>query len=131
MDGIILGDSGYPQRSWLFTPIAAPRSVPETRYNVAHRRTRSYVEHAFGLLKTRWRVLHSECRFQPEKLCKVATVCAMLHNIAIDAAGVPAEIEEEEGDQGNDENANPGTGTVNTQDFMNLKRAYALRHFGN
>lgn len=56
----------------------------------------------------------------------------MLHNIAIDVAGVPGEIEMEEGGDGHDENAAPaGPSTVNTQDFLNLKRAYPLRYFGN
>lgn len=66
--GIILGDSGYAQSSWLFTPVRIPRDNAEKRYNVAHRRTRCWIEHAFGILKMRWRVLHSECRLQPRKV---------------------------------------------------------------
>ncbi|KAH7675979.1 nuclease HARBI1-like protein, partial [Aphelenchoides avenae] len=41
-------------------------------------------EQAFGILKARFRVLHGEWRLQPPKLCKVATACAILHNMATD-----------------------------------------------
>ena len=84
LDGIILGDSGYPQTRWLYTPVPFPQTPADTAYNVAHRRTRCFVEQSFGILKARLRVLHSECRLQPRKLCKVATACAVLHNMAID-----------------------------------------------
>jgi len=96
-NGIILGDSGYPLRSWLFTPIRNPQTTTEERFNRWHRIARVIVEQAFGRLKMAWRVLHNECRLDPgmllviafnycyhlEKFCKIATICAMLHNIRI------------------------------------------------
>lgn len=133
LDGIVLDDSGYPQKRRLFTPIARPRDIQEARYNVAHRRMRTWVEHAFGLLKMRWCVLHSECRLQPVKLCKAAIVCAMLHNIAIDYAGAAADepdpSEEDDGVE-NDENAAP-TQQEHDRDANAVRRDYVVRYFAH
>ena len=43
-DGILLGDSDYPLKSWLMTPIAAPSSAAEIRCNQAHKKCRSIIE---------------------------------------------------------------------------------------
>jgi len=64
-DGIILGDSGYALRPWLFTPIRNPQTVADERYNRRHRKTRVIIEQAFGRLKMAWRILHNECRLEP------------------------------------------------------------------
>lgn len=124
LDGIILGDSGYPQTGWLYTPVPNPQDGADQRYNIAHRRTRCWVEHAFGMLKMRFRVLHSECRLQPVKLCKVATVCAALHNIAIDNGDVEqVEVDDDNG-EGLPENVATAAAAVRE------RRDYVIRYFG-
>ncbi|KAL2092826.1 hypothetical protein ACEWY4_012624 [Coilia grayii] len=53
INGILLGDSGYPLKRWLMTPIVAPRTQQEQRYNTIHATTRSTVERCIGVLKRR------------------------------------------------------------------------------
>lgn len=53
VSGILLGDSGYPLKRWLMTPIIAPRTQQEQRYNTIHATTRSIVERCIGVLKRR------------------------------------------------------------------------------
>ncbi|KAJ8720673.1 hypothetical protein PYW08_006138 [Mythimna loreyi] len=52
----LLGDSGYPLRPWLMTPIlnAEPGSQAEV-YTRRHVQARSRIERCFGLLKAHWR----------------------------------------------------------------------------
>ncbi|XP_050707771.1 putative nuclease HARBI1 isoform X3 [Eriocheir sinensis] len=81
----LLGDSGYPSKPWLLTPYLRPLPGPQSRYNRAHKRTRSVVERGIGQLKRRFHVLHSEVRVTPPvKVCKLIHVCGMLHNICKD-----------------------------------------------
>ncbi|KAK0151029.1 putative nuclease HARBI1 [Merluccius polli] len=53
VSGILLGDSGYPLKRWLMTPVVAPRTQQERRYNTIHAATRSTVERCIGVLKRR------------------------------------------------------------------------------
>lgn len=83
-DGWVLGDSGYALKSWLMTPIDAPSTPGERRYNKAHKKTRTLVERAFGVLKSRWRILdHTGGRmcYAPARVSKIIVTCIILHNI--------------------------------------------------
>ena len=81
-DRVVLGDSGYPLRPWLLTPIRNPVTAQQRLYNEAHKTTRSTVERAIGVAKQRWHCLRCGLRIQPEKACKVILACFMLHNLA-------------------------------------------------
>ena len=81
-DGVLLGDSGYMLRDWLMTPILNPHDAHEEAYTNAHCATRSTIERCNGVLKRRWHCLHGEMRLAPTKVCRIISVCVMLHNRA-------------------------------------------------
>ncbi|KAJ1192561.1 hypothetical protein NDU88_001868 [Pleurodeles waltl] len=47
----LIGVSGYPNLSWLLTPVRNARTRAEERYDEAHGRTRRIIERTFGPLK--------------------------------------------------------------------------------
>lgn len=52
---INLGDSGYPLRQWLITPITNPNNEAEEYFNTAQMACRSIIERCNGVLKQRFR----------------------------------------------------------------------------
>ncbi|KAJ8966137.1 hypothetical protein NQ317_017980, partial [Molorchus minor] len=81
----LLGDSGYPLRSYLLTPCndAAP-GTPEERYNISQKRTKRCNG---GVLKLRFRCLlkHRMLHYPPERASKIINAVVVLHNMCIDA----------------------------------------------
>ncbi|KAI2645494.1 hypothetical protein H4Q32_029698 [Labeo rohita] len=56
-DSWLLGDSVYPLRPYLITPVQHPATIAEERFNQAHGRTCSTVERAIELWKQRFRCI--------------------------------------------------------------------------
>ncbi|XP_069068438.1 putative nuclease HARBI1 [Pleurodeles waltl] len=93
----IIGDSGYPNLSWLLTPVRYPRSEGKNLYNEAHGRTRRVTERMIGLLKAKFRCLQisgGSLLYSPKKVCQIVVACCMLHNLSL-RRHVPL-LEEEE-----------------------------------
>jgi hypothetical protein len=91
---VVLGDSAYPMRDWLMTPLHRnPNNEDERRYNIAHKRTRKLVEDSYGILKEKFPCLN-HLRMKPQKAGKVVLACATLHNVAktIDREGEANQI---------------------------------------
>lgn len=82
-NGYLLGDQGYPCKSFLMTPVNIAHTEAEHRYNNAHRNTRNAIERLFGIWKRRFPCLSQELRFKPEKACVIIVACAVLHNISL------------------------------------------------
>lgn len=53
INGLRLGNSGYPLKRWLITPIITPRTDQERRYNTIYTATRSIVERYIRVLMRR------------------------------------------------------------------------------
>ena len=80
----LLGDAGYPALPWLVPAFrdANRLTAPQIAFNHAHSRCRCVVERAFGLLKSRWRIL----RFADvsiSTLPKMIAACFVLHNLCL------------------------------------------------
>lgn len=86
-----LGDSGYPLRKTMMTPIldAAP-GTPEAFYTDLHVHARNIVERTIGLLKARFRCLlvHRVLHYAPDVAGCIVNACVILHNIC-NSANVP------------------------------------------
>lgn len=85
-DGWLLGDSGYPLRPWLMTPIIHPATEAERRYTRAQCKTRSVVERCFGVVKSRFRCIDRSggvLQYSPERVCKIITCAFILHNLCL------------------------------------------------
>ncbi|GBP06348.1 Putative nuclease HARBI1 [Eumeta japonica] len=96
----MLGDSGYPQRNILMTPIL--NALPGTKeriYTDMHMSARNCVERCIGVLKSRFRCLLAArvLNYEPDVAAKIVNACCVLHNIAHGARlQVPALTEQEQ-----------------------------------
>ncbi|XP_063400222.1 putative nuclease HARBI1 [Mytilus trossulus] len=105
-NGILLGDSGYPCRSFSMTHFLNPNEQHHRRYNRCHAVTRSIIERTFGRWKRCFHILHSEIRMDPKKVTKIVMVCGILHNICIqlNEPDVADELVNEDVENGNNYN---------------------------
>ncbi|XP_045137992.1 putative nuclease HARBI1 [Portunus trituberculatus] len=81
--GILLGDAGYACRPFVFTPLRAPQTDQERRYNRSNIKTRNCIEWAFGVWKRRFSCLGKTMQICLENNKAVIVATAVLHNIAI------------------------------------------------
>ncbi|KAJ8278362.1 hypothetical protein GJAV_G00086800 [Gymnothorax javanicus] len=79
--GLLLGDKGYACQPFLLTPFADPQTAPQQAYNLAHSRTRAWIDMSFGLLKSRFQCLR-HLRVTPDRACNIIAACTVLHNIS-------------------------------------------------
>jgi hypothetical protein len=78
----------------LLTPFkedGEPHSVAEELYNKRHRRGRSVVENAFGLMKMNWREMLGKTLLHVEIVPDVVYACCILHNLTIRRGGMEFE----------------------------------------
>uniref|UniRef100_A0A8D9BCX6 Nuclease HARBI1 n=2 Tax=Cacopsylla melanoneura TaxID=428564 RepID=A0A8D9BCX6_9HEMI len=96
-NGIILGDSAYPLKPWLLTPLF--RNLEDNavrRYNKAHKSTRSIVENAFGILKEKFPILN-HMRVEPRYAGEIFKCCTVLCNLSKRLEDLPPYVPQGEG----------------------------------
>lgn len=104
MNRYLVGDSAYPNLSWLVTPFKDNGNLsPQQRdFNYRHSCTRIVIEHAFGLLKGRFRRLRYFQNKDIPFIVKCVISACLLHNICISFDDVE-DIEEMNEEVGADE----------------------------
>lgn len=95
--GILIGDNGYPLRSYLITPLLTCRTPQERRFNFALSNSRVKIENVFGIWKRRFPCLRNQLRFKISSTLHIIIACAVLYNIARKAA-IPVPDDDYEGD---------------------------------
>jgi len=79
---LLLGDSGYPLRSYLLTPFETTHTNGQRLYNEAQIRTRNVVERTFGIWKRRFPILSMGIRTKLPLTQAIIVASAVLHNLA-------------------------------------------------
>lgn len=90
----LLGDKGNLLLDWMLVPYeddGHERSVLEALFNKSHRRGRSVVENAFGLLKENWRILLNKCDLFVKIIPNVFVCCCIMHNLLLQREEVDVE----------------------------------------
>ncbi|XP_067615900.1 uncharacterized protein [Eurosta solidaginis] len=76
-----VGDSAFPLKPNLMRPYPGRNLSPAKRnYNKRLSSVRVHIENTFGILATRWRVLHTTIHVAPENVDKIVLATIVLHN---------------------------------------------------
>jgi hypothetical protein len=94
--GSNVGDSGYPIKRYLITPLGTPVLPAEQLFNESQIRTRNPVERSYGVWKRRFPILALGIRLKRNRLEAVIIATAVLHNIAYHMSEPDPPIEEVE-----------------------------------
>ncbi|CAM4735472.1 unnamed protein product [Leuciscus chuanchicus] len=79
---LLAGDPAYPLLPWVMKGFSGPNlTEAQTLFNEQLSTIRIKVEHTFGHLKTRWRVLAKTCDIDHDFMPTVVAACCILHNI--------------------------------------------------
>ncbi|KAL5821943.1 hypothetical protein ACOSQ3_023825 [Xanthoceras sorbifolium] len=83
--GYFLSDGIYPKWATLIQSISHSTSGKERLFAMKYEATRKDMEHAFGVLQSRWTITHGPVKFwKKNDLCKIMKMCIILHNMIIE-----------------------------------------------
>ncbi|CAG8476958.1 14048_t:CDS:2, partial [Ambispora leptoticha] len=79
----ILGDSDYANTDWLLVPYCdnGHLTIIQQYYNYVHSATRIRIEQAFGIFKSRWRILCTPIEVETKIIPSIVSAYCILHNI--------------------------------------------------
>lgn len=102
----LLGDSAYPNTDWLITPFKDNGFLSEEQkvFNIKFSSKRIVVEHAFGLLKSRFRRIRCLENFDLQLCSKIIMGACVLHNICLNENDYLENIETNDLNQPNHKN---------------------------
>lgn len=85
---VLLGDEAYPLKTYLMRPYPVSKLGPsETIFNNRLSKARQVVECAFGIMTSKWRLLHKAIEVNPDEADTIVKCICLLHNITIDKEG--------------------------------------------
>ncbi|KAK4877062.1 hypothetical protein RN001_009568 [Aquatica leii] len=132
INGILLGDSGYPSSRYLLTPLLNPQTLPEERYNRSHIQTRNVIERFFGIWNNKFRCFLNRLHIDLNVAKNALVALAVIHNIYMEHRDNNNDSNEEDNDD-NDSICNQNQIEEN-QNEENCQRnafrqIYINRHF--
>lgn len=86
---VLLGDEGYPLKTFLMRPYPQRSLGPEEEiFNKRLSHARQVVECTFGIMSNKWRILLKALEVTPERAEQIVKCICLLHNIIIDREGM-------------------------------------------
>lgn len=83
---LLLGDCAYPTHFWMLPPFKGSKDgllLEWYHWNYIQSSSRMPVEHGFGMLKARFRIMLKRCDMLLQNVPKMVHTCLVLHNMCI------------------------------------------------
>lgn len=81
---VAIGDDAFPLTKHIMKPFPYHSKEAERKiFNFRLSHARQTIEHSFGILSNRFRVLQTTIYLRPEKVKKIVQACCVLHNFLI------------------------------------------------
>uniref|UniRef100_A0A3B4TJ97 DDE Tnp4 domain-containing protein n=1 Tax=Seriola dumerili TaxID=41447 RepID=A0A3B4TJ97_SERDU len=81
---VMVGDAAFPLKPYLMRPFPGLNLTHQRRiFNYRLSRARMVVENAFGILSSRWRVLHRRINLHPQNVDTLVVAACILHNFLL------------------------------------------------